>query len=130
MKVKITKTIDMHQIPAEVRRMLHQLKNTLMHNMTDSMGQVVRHSLSSQGNEFFYTIDLIDSFRKDLATFDESLQEAQNILSGYKMAISPADTEQEEESVFDQEWLENEEAETEKIQARQMDADEEEYEEG
>jgi len=125
MRVKITKTIDVHQIPAEVRRTLDQLKNTFMYEMPDTMSQVVRHSLSSQGDEFFHTIELIDSFRQDLATFDESLQEAQNILSGYKKAITP---EPPEEPSPDQEWVRQEEAEYEKLLSQIDGADEDEVE--
>ena len=53
MKVKITKTIDDSQIPAEVRRMLDQYKNTLMYTMPDRMSAIVRASLSADGTEFF-----------------------------------------------------------------------------
>ena len=127
MKVKITKTIDIHQIPTEARKMLDQAKSDLVNRLPESMNQALMHSLSSQGESFFQTIDLIDSLRHDLASLDESLQEVQNILTGYKKALMP---EQEEEQSFDEEWLANEEAEVEKRQAQQMDADEAENEEG
>tara|TARA_R100000805_G_C3573341_1_gene78848 strand:+ start:318 stop:701 length:384 start_codon:yes stop_codon:yes gene_type:complete len=127
MKVKITKTIDIHQIPTEARKMLDQAKSNLVNRLPESMNQALMHSLSSQGESFFQTIDLIDSLRHDLASLDESLQEVQNILTGYKKALMP---EQEEEQSFDEEWLANEEAEVEKRQAQQMDADEAENEEG
>jgi hypothetical protein len=127
MKVKITKTIDIHQIPNEARKMLDQAKSNLLHRLPESMNQVIMHSLSSEGEVFFKTIEIIDSFRQELAALDQSLQEVENILVGYKDAVMPK---QEEESIFDQEWLENEEAETEKAQARQMDAEEVENEEG
>tara|TARA_Y100000592_G_scaffold58790_1_gene92066 strand:- start:2941 stop:3324 length:384 start_codon:yes stop_codon:yes gene_type:complete len=127
MKVKITKTIDIHQIPTEARKMLDQAKSNLVNRLPESMNQALMHSLSSQGESFFQTIDLIDSLRHDLASLDESLQEVQNILTGYKKALMP---EQEEEQSFDEEWLANEAAEVEKRQAQQMDADEAENEEG
>ena len=128
MKVKIAKTIDMNQIPNEVRRMLDQIKNNLSYGLPEGMNRVTMHSLSSKGEEFFQTIEMIDSFRQDLAALDESLQEAQNILAGYKEAVMPKAEEEEEE--YDEEWLAQEEAETEKRQAYTYDADEVEDEEG
>ena len=133
MRVKITKTIDVHQIPSEARRTLDQLKNSLMYDMPDSMSQVIRHSLSSQGEEFFHAIELIDSFRQDLATFDESLQEVQNILSGYKKAMTPdppIETEIQEEEQVTQEWIDNREAEYEKLMSQIDGTDEVDDEEG
>lgn len=126
MKVKIAKTIDMNQIPNEVRRMLDQIKNNLSYGLPEGMNRVTMHSLSSKGEEFFQTIEMIDSFRQDLAALDESLQEAQNILAGYKEAVMP----KAEEEEYDEEWLAQEEAETEKRQAYTYDAGEVEDEEG
>ncbi len=128
MKVKITKTIGIEQIPSESRRMLDQVKNNLLYQLPDKMSQVVMHSLSNQGEEFFKTIELIDSFRKELAVFDESLQEVQNILEGYRQALMPISEELEEE--YNEEWLAKEEAETEKRQAQQMDVEDDDREQG
>jgi len=127
MKVKISKTIDMNQIPNEVRRMLDHIKNNLSYGLPDKMNQIVMCSLSNQGEEFFQTIELIDSFRQELASFDETLQEAQNVLVGYKKALMPDHQDEEE---YDEKWLAQEEAETEKRQAYTYDADEVEDEEG
>jgi len=126
MKVKIAKTIDMNQIPNEVRRMLDQIKNNLSYGLPEGMNRVTMYSLSSRGEEFFQAVEAIDSFRQDLAAFDESLQEVQNILTGYKEAVMP----KAEEEEYDEEWLAQEEAETEKRQAYTYDADEVEDEEG
>lgn len=127
MKVKIAKTIDMNQIPNEVRRMLDQIKNNLSYGLPEGMNRVTMYSLSSRGEEFFQAVEAIDSLRQDLAAFDESLQEVQNILTGYKEAVMPK---AEEEEGYDEEWLAQEEAETEKRQAYTYDADEVEDEEG
>tara|TARA_R100000234_G_C4890494_1_gene131244 strand:- start:33 stop:404 length:372 start_codon:yes stop_codon:yes gene_type:complete len=89
MKVKFTKTIDLNQIPSELRRMIDQVKNGVVYGLPESINEVVLHSLSSRGEVFFETNKVIDSFRNDLAIIDESLQEIQNILSGYQEAISP-----------------------------------------
>ena len=112
MKVKITKTIDDSQIPAEVRRMLDQYKNTLMYTMPDQMSAIVRASLSADGTEFFSAIELLDGFRQELASLDDNLNEVQNVLAGYKKALMPQPPEQEGE-----EQLVNEEAGYEKFMA-------------
>ena len=127
MKVKITKTINDNQIPAESRRMLDQCKNTLVYTMPEQMSAIIRAILSSDGAEFFTTIDLLDNFRQDLASLDENLNEVQNVLTGYKDILMPADPTVEQ---YDEEWLDREEAETEKREAQQMDVDEVEDEEG
>ena len=131
MKVKIAKTIDMNQIPNEVRRMLDQIKNNLSYGLPEGMNRVTMYSLSSRGEEFFQAVEAIDSLRQDLAAFDESLQEVQNILTGYKEAVMPKDPEPPAvKEEYDEEWLAQEEAETEKRQAYTYDADEVEDEEG
>ena len=128
MKVKITKTIDDNQIPAEVRRMLDQYKNTLMYTMPDQMSAIVRASLSTDGTEFFSAIDLLDQFRQELASLDENLNEVQNVLVGYKNALMPSEPQADHH--HDEEWLANEEAEYEKFMSQVDGADEAENEEG
>ena len=126
MKVKITKTIDDNQIPAEVRRMLDQYKNTLMYTMPDQMSSVVRASLSTDADEFFSVIELLDVFRQELASLDENLSEVQNVLAGYKNSLMPPEPEQQ----LDQEWLDKEEVEYEKFMTQVSDMQEVEDEEG
>ena len=128
MKVKITKTIGIEQIPSESRRMIDRLKNDLLYRLPDKMSQVVLHSLSNQGEDFFKTIELIDAFRRELAVLDESLQEVQNILEGYRQALMPNPQEEEEE--YDEDWLTKEQGEYEKLMSRADGADEVENEEG
>ena len=121
MKIKITKTIDDSQIPAEVRRMLDQHKNTLMYSMPDQMSAIVRASLSTEGVEFFSTIELLDEFRQKLASLDENLNEVQNVLVGYKEVLMPPQPTIEQQ---------DEEAEYEKFMSQVDGADEVEDEEG
>ena len=127
MKVKITKTIDDNQIPAEVRRMIDQCKNTLMYTMPDQISAIVRASLSTDGVEFFSTIEMLSAFRQELAHMDESLGETQSVLSGYKDALMPPPPDSE---IRDQEWLDNEEAEYEKFMSQVDGVDEVKNEEG
>ena len=128
MKVKITKMVDDNQVPAEIRRMLDQYKNALMYAMPDQMSAIVRASLSTDGAEFFSVIQLVDAFRQELASLDENLNEVQNVLVGYKNALMPPEDESEDD--YDEEWLATEQAEAEKRQAQQMDAEGEQHEEG
>ena len=95
------------------------MSNDLPEQFTD----IVRTTSSNDGAEFFSSIENIDEFRKSLSAYDETLQELQNILTGYKNAMMPPPPEQ------DQEWIDQDQAEYEKHSARQLDA-EEEYEEG
>ena len=118
MRVKITKTVYANDIPAETRRMLDTAKNRIMYGLPDQMAEIVRMSLSSQGEEYFQTIPLIENFRKELAALDESLQETQNIIQGYKDALMPPDPQ------HDEEWLANEQAEYEKFMAQVADSEE------
>lgn len=124
MRVKIAKTLHINDIPGETRRMLDSAKNKLMYSLPDSMSEIVRMSLSSQGNEYFQTIELIEAFRNQLAALDESLQETHNIIQGYKDAIMPPEQE------HDEEWIANEEAEYEKFMSQVADLQEEFDEEG
>tara|TARA_A100001515_G_scaffold70740_1_gene56255 strand:+ start:265 stop:675 length:411 start_codon:yes stop_codon:yes gene_type:complete len=136
MKIKITKTVDDNQVPAEVRRMLDQNKNVLMYTLPDKMSAMVRASLSTEGMEFFSTIELLDSFRQDLASFDENLNELQNVLVGYRNILMPPAPQSEHhhdeecEHHHDEEWLANEEAEYEKFMSRVDGTDEVENEKG
>jgi len=124
MKVKITKTVEDNQIPAEIRRMLDQYKNTLMYTMPDQMSAIIRASLSTDASEFFSTIERLDDFRRELASLDESLNEVQNVLTGYKDALIPPEPE------LNQEWVDKEEAEYEKLMSRVGGVEEVEDEEG
>ena len=120
MRVKITKTVDMNDLAGETRRMLDQVKNKIMYGLPDQMSQIVRASLSNQGEEYFLTIDLIDDFRQQLAGIDENLQEVHNIILGYKNALIPPEAEEQR----DEEWLANEEAEYEKFMSQVEGAEE------
>jgi hypothetical protein len=124
MRVKITKTVDTNDLAGETRRMLDQVKNKIVYGLPDQMSQIVRTSLSNQGEEYFLTIDLIDQFRQQLAAIDENLQEVHNIMQGYKDALMPPQPEQPAEQERDAEWAANEQAEYEKFMSRVTDVGE------
>jgi len=69
----------------------------LIYGLPANMNRVTMKSLSSNGEEFFKTIEEIDLFRKELTALDESVQEVQNILKGYKEAVMPEVKQPEEE---------------------------------
>jgi hypothetical protein len=117
MRVKITKTVDESELPVETRRIIDQVKNKIVYGLPDQISQIVRASLSNQGEEYFQTIDLIDQFRQNLAAIDENLQEIHNIMLGHKTALMPPEQEPSAE------WVANEEAEYEKFMSQVMDAE-------
>ena len=123
MRIKITKTVDINDLAGETRRVLDQVKNKVMYGLPDRMSQIVRASLSNQGEEYFLTIDLIDQFRQHLAAIDENLQEVHNIMQGHKTALMPPEPEQSPEEEVSEEGLSNEEARYEKFMSQVMDAE-------
>jgi uncharacterized membrane protein YccC len=127
MKVKITKTTEVSRLATEIRTMVHQAKNELIFSLPEKLNEVIRLTLSSRGEEFFAAIDMIESFRQDLASYDGTMQEIQNILAGYKSAMEPPSQQEEQQ---DEEWLRQEEADYEKLMAQIDGADEAENEEG
>tara|TARA_R110000796_G_C14405856_1_gene418126 strand:+ start:228 stop:617 length:390 start_codon:yes stop_codon:yes gene_type:complete len=129
MKVTITKTTEVSRLANEIRAMIHQAKNELVYGLPEKMNEVIRLTLSSKGEEFFAAIDMIESYRQDLASYDNAIQEIQNILIGYKNAVDPPAQGGEEEQQ-DEEWLKQEEAQYEKLMAQIDGVDEAENEEG
>ena len=123
MRVKITKTVDESELPVETRRIIDQVKNKIVYVLPDQISQIVRASLSNQGEEYFQAIDLIDQFRHHLAGIDENLQEVHNIMQGHRNALMPSEPEQPLEEGVSEEWLANEEAEYEKFMSQVMDAE-------
>ena len=71
--------------------------------------------MSNDGDEYFRSIHLIESFRNELGTVDENLQEIQNIMQGYKDVLMPSEPEKVN---HDEEWLEHEQAEYEKFMSQ------------
>ena len=112
MRIKITKTVHMNDLAGETRRMLDQVKNKIMYGLPDQVSQIVKTSLSNQGEEYFLTIDLIEQFRQQLAAVDENLQEVHNIMQGHREALLPPEQEPSAE------WAANEEAEYEKFMSQ------------
>ena len=121
MRVKITKTVHLNDLAGETRRMLDGIKNKIVYALPDQVSQIVKMSLSNSAEEYFQTIEFIDSFRKELSAIDESLQEVENIMQGYKEAITPST----EEQVAD-----NEQDEYEEFMHQVLDAGEDLDEEG
>ena len=94
MRVNVTKSLHVNEIPKEVRSMVDKIHKYMSYDLQDNLQNIVRLSLSSNGEEFFASIESIDAFRKDLATIDIALQECQNIIKGYKdVVMAPQDEE-------------------------------------
>ena len=162
MKVKFTKTIDIGDIPAESRKMLDLTKNSILYSLPNVISEVVRYSLSSDGQEFFHSISLIESLREDLRGIDTQLAEVQEIMQGYRDYLVKVAEENENSAreknreknrermendskireeieayvedhrieSDDEEWMQQEQAETERREKIAMDVGEVEDEEG
>lgn len=129
MRVKISKTISMDDLPGEARRILDIIKNRVVYNFADSMSGIIRSSLSTDAAEYFQTIELIETFRSELASLDENLQEVLNMLQGHKNTLYPPEK-PEPKVDHDAEWLAKEEAEYEKFMSQVEGAEEGFNEEG
>jgi hypothetical protein len=99
MNIKITKTINLNDVPSEIRSMISSAKSELDAGLQEQMLQIVRHSLHNTAEEFFGTIDQVEQLRERLTQFDETLQEISNIMLGYKDIIIPNKKEQQRETL-------------------------------
>jgi|688.fasta_scaffold301474_3 hypothetical protein len=81
MKVKLSYTVDLDDVPNEVNTILN-LKTNLKY---DDMMNNVYESLSQKN--YLVAIDNIDLVRKKLSAIDMVLNDCQSILSGYTKAL-------------------------------------------
>ena len=98
MRAKITKTVDIGDIPAESRKMIDQVKNVLVYYMPEKMSEIVMYSLSNKAEEYFHAAELLKLFREYLKSYDESLQEIENIMLGYKDYVYKKAKQEQEQS--------------------------------
>ena len=129
MKIKFTKTIPLDDLPGETRRIIDVIKNKIVYALADRASQVARSSLSTDGQEYFSTIRLIDLLRQDLASIDSELQEVNNILIGHRDALMPPKN-KEDSDVEEENQAHVEDVEYEKHMSRVIDSEEGFYEEG
>jgi hypothetical protein len=81
MKVKLSYTVDLDDVPNEVNTILN-LKTNLKY---DDMMNSVYESLSQKN--YLVAIDNIDLVRKKLSAIDMVLNDCQSILTGYTKAL-------------------------------------------
>jgi hypothetical protein len=81
MKVKLSYTVDLDDVPNEVSTILN-LKTNLKY---DDMMNSVYESLSQKN--YLVTIDNIDLVRKKLSAIDMVLNDCHSILTGYTKAL-------------------------------------------
>jgi hypothetical protein len=81
MKVKLSYTVDLDDVPNEVNTILN-LKTNLKY---DDMMNNVYESLSQKN--YLVAIDNIDLVRKKLSAIDMVLNDCQSILTGYTKAL-------------------------------------------
>ena len=88
MRVNITKSLHVNEIPKEVRSMIDKIHKYMSYDLQNNLQNIVRLSLSSNSEEFFSSAEHIDAFRKELATIDTAFQGCQNIIRGYKDVVA------------------------------------------
>lgn len=87
MKVKLSYTVDLDDVPNEVSTLLN-LKTNLQY---DKLMDGVYEALNQKN--YFSAIENIDSVRKKLSSIDIVLGDCQSILTGYtKALVSPENT--------------------------------------
>lgn len=82
MKVKLSYTVDLDDVPNEVSTLLN-LKTNLEY---DKLMDTVYDALNQKN--YFGAIQSIDSVRKKLTNIDMVLSDCQSILTGYTKALS------------------------------------------
>jgi phosphate uptake regulator len=93
MKVRITYTIDLEEVPKRVQSMLSEVSDK-MQNEVKSLS-----FLSEKMVDLRYlnqNVSLIDDIRQNLAEIDQSLADSQSIIQGLAQAHAPAPPQQED----------------------------------
>ena len=80
MKVKISYTVELDEVPNQVYKYLHNQSDMSLDKILESILKLIKEG-NIQG-----ALEDIDYFRKDLAKLDLKLDDAQSILDGYMKA--------------------------------------------
>ena len=87
MKVTISKNIDVSEIPIEIIQAFQEAAAKLGALSKNRSIQINKCLYSNNEEQFFQSLLVIDEYRKELAEFDNKLQECYNIITGYKDII-------------------------------------------
>ena len=91
MKVKISYTVELDEVPNQVYKHLFDKTSMSLDRTLESVLELIREG-NIQG-----ALEDIDLFRKDLAKLDLKLDDAQSILDGYMRARYSNNTQTEED---------------------------------
>lgn len=91
MKVKISYTVELDEVPNQVYKFLINEKINTISKDYDNLLKLVIESRTEQA------LDEIDTFRRNLALIDQRLDDAQSILDGYMRARYSNNTQTEED---------------------------------
>ena len=87
MKVTISKNIDVSEIPVEIIEAFQESSSKIKVLSRNRSIQINKCLYSNNEEQFFQSLLVIDEYRKELADFDNRLQECYNIITGYKDVI-------------------------------------------
>jgi phage terminase Nu1 subunit (DNA packaging protein) len=90
-KVKISYTVELDEVPNQVRKYLHNHASLSLDKTFEGIIKLIQEG-NIQG-----ALDDIDFFRKDLAKLDLKLDDAQSILDGYMRARYSSNSQTEED---------------------------------
>ncbi len=91
MKVKISYTVELDEVPNQVYKFLINEKINTISKDYDNLLKLIIESRTEQA------LDEIDTFRRNLALIDQRLDDAQSILDGYMRARYSNNTQTEED---------------------------------
>ncbi len=91
MKVKISYTVELDEVPNQVRKYLHDHAGLSLDKTFEGIVKLIQEG-NIQG-----ALEDINFFRRDLAKLDLKLDDAQSILDGYMRARYSSSTETEED---------------------------------
>jgi hypothetical protein len=82
MKVKLSYTVDLDEVPNEVSTILNLKTNLQYDKLMDGVYQALNQK------NYFSAIENIDIMRKKLSSIDLVLSDCQSILTGYTKALT------------------------------------------
>ena len=88
MNVRLSYGVELEEVPAKVAEMLQAPEKILINNSHKI--DLITDLLHEGNGKFAGTVaEMIDDLRQELATMDQQLMEAHQIISGYAGAIAP-----------------------------------------
>ena len=93
MKVKISYTVELDDVPRQVYKLLIDEKVSVINKDYENLLKLIIEGNTEQA------LDEIDTFRQNLALIDQKMNDAQSILDGYMRARYGSNTNEENQDV-------------------------------